>query len=413
MRSLFEKTKHLCVIHISEGDPERFINLCRHAGLPVYDLVWDETGLFATMQYRDYKKAKEFEQKSGCHCSLVLQRGLVPLLQKYKKIFIFFLCLFFFFLLLFYSSGFIWHIRVEGENAAYTQEEIVAYTTKNLIPVGTKKSSIRLNELERSLREQYDQIAWITCEIRGTCLTIRLTETISDVTIEQQEEPCNIIAIRDGVVTELIATSGTRLVNPGDEVKKGDILITGVVNIYNEYEELIETNYVPASGVCYGQTVYRYEQTFPMEYVKKKQGKKKKYAVSLRLGSHITPIHTPKQVEGYEKEEEIHTFHIGQTYYLPFGLIIGTYNRPEYATMAYTEQEAIEKQKTILQNYIENLRKKGVEILENNVTIKCDENRCIASGTLVVREKIGVPDPLTVPTVPDETETDIQGRSGE
>ena len=118
MRSLFEKAKHLCVIHISEVEPERFINLCRHAGLPVYDLVWDETGLFATMQYRDYKKAKEFEQKSGCHCSLVLQRGLVPLLQKYKKSFIFFLSLFFFILLLNYTSRFIWHIRVEGENAA-------------------------------------------------------------------------------------------------------------------------------------------------------------------------------------------------------------------------------------------------------------------------------------------------------
>lgn len=413
MRSPFEKAKHLCVIHISEGNPNRFINLCRHAELPVYDLVWDDTGLFATMKYRDYKIAKGFEQKSGCRCSLVLQRGLVPLLQKYKKRFIFFLCLFFFFLLLFYSSRFIWHIRVEGEDAAYTQEEIVAYTTKNLIPVGTKKSSIKLSELERNLREQYDQIAWITCEIHGTCLTIRLTETISEETIEKQEEPCNIVAVRDGIVTELIATSGTKLVNPGDEVKKGDVLITGVVNIYNEYEELIETNYVPASGVCYGQTVYQYDQTFPMEYVKKKQGKKNKHAVAIRFGSRITSLHTPKQVEGYEKEEEIHTFHIGKTYYLPFSLIIGIYSRPEYETMTYTEQEAVEKQETMLNNYIANLKKKGVEILENNVTIKCDENQCRASGTLVVRERIGVPEPLTIPSVPEEPETDIQGRSGE
>ena len=82
---------------------------------------------------------------------------------------------------------------------------------------------------------------------------------------------------------------------------------------------------------------------------------------------------------------------------------------PDFLSLPELGGESMEK----LQNYIENLRKKGVEILENNVTIKCDENRCIASGTLVVREKIGVPDPLIVPAVPDETETVIQGRSGE
>ena len=40
----------------------------------------------------------------------------------------------------------------------------------------------------------------------------------------------------------------------------------------------------------------------------------------------------------------------------------------------YTEEEARKKQEQLLQKYIEELKKKGVEILENNVTI---ENRTL------------------------------------
>lgn len=52
-------------------------------------------------------------------------------------------------------------------------------------------------------------------------------------------------------------------------------MITGVVNIYNEYEELIETNYVAADGIVYAQTKYQYQQAFPLDYTQKRQGKRK------------------------------------------------------------------------------------------------------------------------------------------
>ena len=46
---------------------------------------------------------------------------------------------------------------------------------------------------------------------------------------------------------------------------------------------------------------------------------------------------------------------------------------------------------------MEDLQKKGVEILENNVTIEYRDGKCLASGTLLVKEKIGAPELLTIP----------------
>ena len=45
-----------------------------------------------------------------------------------------------------------------------------------------------------------------------------------------------------------------------------------------------------------------------------------------------------------------------------------------------------------LELYIENLEKKGVEILENNVTIEIVEGKLISSGTIVAKELVGIPE---------------------
>jgi similar to stage IV sporulation protein len=285
---------------------------------------------------------------------------------------------------------------VEG-TSIYSEEEIVTYISDSLVPIGTKRAAISIAELEKALRMQYDQIAWITCDVEGTRLVVRFVETVEKEEVTTFDTPCNIVAVKDGIVLDLLAKSGTKLVNPGDEVKKGDVLITGVVNIYNEYEELIETNYVAADGIVYAQTKYQYQQAFPLDYTQKRQGKKKKTGITIQLGNSVKTLHQPKLVDGYEQVSTTHTFHIGKAYYLPFSVTVTKYYQPIYETKTYTEEEARKKQEQLLQTYIADLKKKGVEILENNVTIECKDGECLASGILVVREIIGAPETFVIP----------------
>lgn len=387
---------HQCVIHISGGDPERFLNLCKNGDIPLSSVYHDETGVFATIPYNKYDTVKKYEEKCRCKCSIVMEKGVVTYLQKYKKHVAFVLSCLAFSWLLYYSSLFVWHVDVVGESD-YTKEEIIKYVTDSLVPLGTKRKQVHPEDLEKQLRMQYDQIAWVTCEVDGTRLIIHLVETVTKENVEKITKPCNIVAVKDGLITESIATNGTKLVNPGDEVKKGDVLITGVVNIYNEYEELIETNYVPADGIVYGKTTYQYRKEFPLSYTKRVQGKKKKCAISVRVGSKVNKIFKPEYKDGYEKVEKTYPLHIGHSYYLPIAFVIGNYYKPEYTAASYTEDEACLKQKAILQNYLDDLKKKGVEILENNVTIVCKDGKCVASGTILVREMIGAPEIFVIP----------------
>ena len=396
MRKWSDICAYRCVIHITGWEVERFLNICKHNDILFTDVIMDKTGVFATISYKAWKTVQKLQEKCQVSCSIVTETGLYPFLRKYKKRVAFVVSLMVCAGIVFYSSLFIWHIDVEG-TSIYTEEEIVTYISDSLVPIGTKRAAISIAELEKTLRMQYDQIAWITCDVEGTRLVVRFVETVEKEEVTTFDTPCNIVAVKGGIVLDLLAKSGTKLVNPGDEVKKGDVLITGVVNIYNEYEELIETNYVAADGIVYAQTKYQYQQAFPLDYTQKRQGKKKKTGITIQLGNSVKTLHQPKLVDGYEQVSTTHTFHIGKAYYLPFSVTVTKYYQPIYETKTYTEEEARKKQEQLLQTYIADLKKKGVEILENNVTIECKDGECLASGILVVREIIGAPETFVIP----------------
>ena len=358
MRKWSDICAHRCVIHITGWEVERFLNICKHNDILFTDVIMDKTGVFATISYKAWKTVQKLQEKCQVSCSIVTETGLYPFLRKYKKRVAFVVSLMVCAGIVFYSSLFIWHIDVEG-TSIYTEEEIVTYISDSLVPIGTKRAAISIAELEKTLRMQYDQIAWITCDVEGTRLVVRFVETVEKEEVTTFDTPCNIVAVKDGIVLDLLAKSGTKLVNPGDEVKKGDVLITGVVNIYNEYEELIETNYVAADGIVYAQTKYQYQQAFPLDYTQKRQGKKKKTGITIQLGNSVKTLHQPKLVDGYEQVSTTHTFHIGKAYYLPFSVTVTKYYQPIYETKTYTEEEARKKQEQLLQTYMQTSRKKG------------------------------------------------------
>ena len=68
----------------------------------------------------------------------------------------------------------------------------------------------------------------------------------------------------------------------------------------------------------------------------------------------------------------------------------------DYIENVYTKEKALEKANKKLQLYINSLRKKDVEILQNNVKIYFESGKCVAKGTIKVKELIGIPSKLEI-----------------
>lgn len=374
----------------------RFLQLCKKNGVELWDLHKTDDTLTFKISRSDYIYAQNFLDKITGNLEILNKIGIPYLFYRYKKRKIFLLSFMLFLFVIKLFTFYIWKINVTGTKG-YTKEEIVKNITENYIPIGTKISNIDCEDLEEKLRLSYPDVAWISCNIKGTELNVNLSETVPKNTQMDFTVPCNMIAAKDAVISEVMVKDGLSLIHIGDEVKKGDVLITGVINISNEYDEYIETDYVSAKGEVYGITKYDYMDSFPLEYYKKQYtgNKKKTYGFQI-INKFINIPYTIKFNSAYDCISEEHNIRIGKTYSLPFGVTSFSYREYIPKREIYAEEEAKNIAEERLEIYLADLRKKGVEILENNVKIVMVDGICKASGTIVSKELIGVPSAITI-----------------
>ena len=78
------------------------------------------------------------------------------------------------------------------------------------------------------MRSRYRDVIWTSIKIYGTKMTVDIQENLlSQEEYEaKSDEPQDIVAAKDGVITEMVTRAGTPLTAVGAEVKKGDILVS-------------------------------------------------------------------------------------------------------------------------------------------------------------------------------------------
>ena len=86
----------------------------------------------------------------------------------------------------------------------------------------------------------------------------------------------NIVAKKDAYITKIISTKGVNLVRSGEYVKKGDVLISGEIKLYEEVKgDTLATGYV------YGNVWYNVEVSIPKEENKKEYTGKSRFNINI------------------------------------------------------------------------------------------------------------------------------------
>lgn len=395
LKAFMKWLRGFLIITISGSAQDRFLNICARNNLDMWNVKPEDDGTRVYISRKNYRRMLPYVDKTGVELKVHDKRGLPFFFYKYRKRKCFALCLLLCICTIYVFTLFIWDINISGETM-YTKEQIRRDIMDNYISLGTFKRNVDCAELEKELRARYDRVAWISCEIKGTQLNITLTETLEPEMIRESETPCNIVAVKDGLVTDIITRSGTAVVSGGDEVKKGDILITGVVNIYNDFDELLETQYLPSSGDVYAIIEYQYEDSFSMEYYDKEYDSKESKYYGIGFGENFFMPFRPKSEKNVEQVTEDKKLVLAGDFYLPLSIRQTVTRKYVPVLKKYTEAEAKEKAKKRQTVYLSDLRKKGVEILENNVTIEIVNGSCVASGVIVTREIIGIPSEINM-----------------
>jgi len=169
-------------------------------------------------------------------------RGFFGFLKRNRTRYgVFFGIFFSLFLCLFLNSR-VWDVRIEGSLSG-NEKKIEEELSELGFGVGAAWRKVDKSRIEAEMLQSSENVSWININQRGSVAYVSVIDKISYEGQEEKEGYANIVASRDGIIEEISVESGYAVVKPGQTVKKGDLLISGVIPLEN------------GGGFCYAKGV--------------------------------------------------------------------------------------------------------------------------------------------------------------
>lgn len=411
MLALMRYMKGYLLVRLTGFSPERFLNLCSKNGIALWGLQYGDKGYEFYMGVDGFRKIRPLVRKSKTRLVILKKFGLPFFLHKNKKRKMFAVGVVLFAAVLYLMSIFIWDIHFEG-TYSYTEDMLLKFLKENGIEHGILKNRISCEEIEQKLRNNYDEITWVSAQISGTRLIIKIRENYDLLKVEEKDtSPCDLVAARDGIITEMVVRTGIPQVAVGDVVKKGQVLVSGIVPITNDGEEVVATHAVRSDATIMAKTVVSYRDRFSLVHQRRVYtGKTDKtfYFKAFDVKGTVRGRRLGfKEYDSVVQEKQLRLF---SNFSLPF--YWGEENVREYISYEeiYTEEEARELSGKRQEYFIEKIGEKGVQIIENHVTILINGTECISEGTMTAVEPLGSEQAINYPEESEEG-ADLTGGS--
>ena len=217
----------------------------------------------------------------------------------------------------------------------------------------------------------------------------------------------DIIAAKNGIITSIITRHGTPLVKEGVVVGSGDILVSGNIVIKDEYGAIIKESYGNADADIKAKVVYDYSDIIYINQTVREYTGENKKSYGIGLGNKNIYLFSRKvKYDLFDKTVEQYQLKLSDNFYLPVYWWETTYNEYELVSIELGKEEIITRLNNNLQNFFNELLQKGVQIIENNVTIIEGEEYYTAEGKIIVIEDFGKNVPVEELYRPDDDNTE-------
>ncbi len=385
--------------------PERFLNLCGSRDMLIWNLTpCGEEGYRFCISVEGFRSLKPILKKTKTKIKILKRCGMPFEAHRYRKRKVFGAGIFLCGALLYYLSGFVWNIEVNG-NSYLSEEVILDFLKEEKSAFGAKKADISCAELEETLRSRYSEVIWTSIKIYGTKMTVDVQENLLPEENYQKADDtvCDIVAAKDGVVSEIVTRSGTPLVTAGTEVKQGELLVGGRLEILNDSGEVARYLYNSADADILADVVYPYEDVIEAEYTDEVPTGNEKTDYSLRFFGHT--IENPffrQEFETYSVVSDTGQLHLTDNFYLPVSLTRKTYQEYRNVRKTHSEKEIRQIATKNLSNYLADLEEKGIQITAKDVIIERKGRKYIVKGTIGARESIVSYQPTEVVNITGE-----------
>lgn len=286
---------------------------------------------------KGFKLLRPVARKTKCRVRIVKKRGLPFLSNRYRKRKAFFAGAFLFILLMYIMTSFIWSVEITGNKeleSGYVEKALA----ENGIRPGVLKYGIDTKKAVAGLMTDIRELAWVSIDVRGTKVKVQLKERKPLPQMVAKDEPCNIVALKDGMIKQIIVTDGIEAVAEGDTVKKGQVLISGSIPVKNEKDAY---RLVHAMGTVKARTWYETRCPVRLEEVEKvRTGNVMKNYSLVLFAKRLELFHKRVGYEDYDYVEVKQKLMIGEDLVFPFELVTDSFYENRLVKVKVSEDEA-------------------------------------------------------------------------
>lgn len=248
------------IIHIKGRHAERLLNALRGEGVMLSHIMRvapDELRL--SMRAKDFRRIRRHAGKLHCRVHIERRGGAAFIARRlYRRRALWIGCLMGLALIVFASTR-LWFIRVEG-NERVSETTIRRALAQQGLWAGAGRPDGAFEAMADAIAAYDERIAWIGLDLNGVCLCVHVKEAEFEMLALDPDIPCDVVAVKDGIITEIRALEGAAAFLPGERVYAGDVAISGIVELADIPEPLL----VHARGLVKANVYYFSEYAQPL-----------------------------------------------------------------------------------------------------------------------------------------------------
>ncbi len=339
---------------------EQALTLCAKNGISLWGTRLTENGIETTISVNDFRYLRRLKAKKGIRVHILRRKGLPFIAERYKNRLGIFMGALLFFTALSFMSQYIWIIDIDG-NKNLTEKEIISACSTIGITEGINKNSFYPKVAREKLMLNLDGIAWASMNIEGSRLTVNITE-IKDSN-DNENKYSNLKAKCDGIIEKLDIVSGTSVVSVGQAVKKGDLLVSGII------ETADGTRYVKSKGEVIAKSQKEIKLYEDFEQVKNIPTGSVKTKKALEVFGVKIPLYLGKEKSDFKATTKTDTLKLFGCN-LPIKIYKKTFEYQNKSKVTYGYEKLCERlNKKLLDNEFERVISQEFIVEESGVTL--------------------------------------------
>ena len=296
---------------VVEGlDTESFLNYLIRNKIYVYNVNRiDKNKIKFNIDRDNLKKLKKIHRSNKFNIKVKKQTG-IPFIAKriytYRGMVI---CAVISLIILMSTSQFVTDVYItapEGIDKVALKKELYIQGVKP----GVYKKSIDRKVVRDNIMGKFNEIAYVSINVKGTNIFVNITKKEETKNSEENSNYCNIIATKDGIIEKVVPRSGEAVVEEGDIVKKGDVLVNGA-----------NTTALPE---VWATTFYEAKKSSNYIEIKTQRTNNKKNIYTISFYDKKYKILRNIKYKDYEIENKTHELKVGD-YTFPLKITVSTF----------------------------------------------------------------------------------------